>query len=50
VCRVLDAAHHPRVVQGPPLHANVSLWIVNANVKHMTVEAPQGTAARARGR
>jgi phosphatidylserine/phosphatidylglycerophosphate/cardiolipin synthase-like enzyme len=47
---ILDARHYEEVVQGAIQRAKVSLWIGTANVKDVRVEAPLGTAARARGR
>ena len=47
---VVDADHYEILVQRVMRGARVSLWIATANVKEMRVEAPLGTAARARGR
>ncbi len=49
--RLLDGSdHYDELVQKAVASATVSLWIATANVKEMRVEAPVGTAARARGR
>jgi phosphatidylserine/phosphatidylglycerophosphate/cardiolipin synthase-like enzyme len=49
--RLLDGAeHYDELVTKAVSGAKVSLWIATANVKEMRVEAPVGTAARARGR
>ena len=49
--RLLDGAdHYDELVQKAIAGAKVSLWIATANVKEMRVEAPIGTAARAKGR
>ncbi len=49
--RLLDGVdHYDELVQKAVAGATVSLWIATANVKEMRVEAPVGTAARARGR
>ncbi|MCU0691423.1 MAG: phospholipase D family protein [Polyangiaceae bacterium] len=45
-----DAEHHRVLVREVMLRASVSVWIATANVKDMHVEAPVGSAARARGR
>ncbi len=45
-----DADHYEQLVQRAIVRASVSVWIATANVKQMMVEAPIGTAARARGR
>ena len=50
VTLVVDRAHYDDLVHGAVARAQVSLWIATANVKQMMVEAPIGSAARARGR
>jgi phosphatidylserine/phosphatidylglycerophosphate/cardiolipin synthase-like enzyme len=45
-----DEAHYGEIIQKSVASAKVSIWIATANVKDMRVEAPIGTAARARGR
>lgn len=50
VSLIVDAEHYLRVVQDVLVQAKVSVWIGTANVKEMMIEAPVGTAARARGR
>jgi phosphatidylserine/phosphatidylglycerophosphate/cardiolipin synthase-like enzyme len=45
-----DEEHYAELVRGAIAGARVSVWIATANVKEMRVEAPVGTAARARGR
>lgn len=50
VSLVVDAAHHDELVVGVIAKAKVSIWIATANVKEMRIEAPIGSAARARGR
>jgi len=48
---LLDGAdHYDELVRKAIPGARVSLWIATANVKEMRVEAPIGTAARAKGR
>lgn len=47
---LVDADHHDVLVRRAIEGARVSVWIATANVKEMRVEAPVGTAARARGR
>lgn len=44
-----DAEHHDVIVDALA-RARVSLWIGTANLKDVRLEAPIGTAARARGR
>ncbi|MCU0686182.1 MAG: phospholipase D-like domain-containing protein [Polyangiaceae bacterium] len=46
---VADAEHYEWLVRDAIAGARVSVWIGTANVKAMLVEAPRGTAARARG-
>ena len=49
--RLLDGSdHYDELVQKAVGSAAVSLWIATANVKEMRVQAPVGSAARARGR
>jgi len=50
VSLVVDRAHYEHLVLGAVTRASTSLWIGTANVKEMMLEAPIGTAARARGR
>ena len=45
-----DKDHYTELVKGAVERARVSVWIATANVKEMMVEAPVGSAARARGR
>ncbi|HEU4534832.1 MAG TPA: phospholipase D-like domain-containing protein [Polyangiaceae bacterium] len=45
---VADAEHYELLVREAIAGARVSVWIGTANVKAMLVEAPLGTAARAR--
>jgi phosphatidylserine/phosphatidylglycerophosphate/cardiolipin synthase-like enzyme len=45
-----DGDHYRELVKGAIEGAKHSLWIGTANVKELMVEAPVGTAARARGR
>ncbi len=47
---VADRRHYDDIIAGVLPKAEVSVWIGTANVKDMHVEAPVGTAARARGR
>jgi phosphatidylserine/phosphatidylglycerophosphate/cardiolipin synthase-like enzyme len=47
---LVDEEHYTELVQRAIERAKVSVWIATANVKDMRVEAPVGTAARARGR
>ena len=47
---IADRDHHDELVAGAVASAKVALWIATANVKDIHVEAPIGTAARARGR
>jgi phosphatidylserine/phosphatidylglycerophosphate/cardiolipin synthase-like enzyme len=46
---VVDRDHYDHVV-GAIGRARTSVWIATANVKQLMIEAPIGTAARARGR
>jgi len=50
VSLVVDAAHYDLLVMGVIAKAKTSIWIATANVKEMRIEAPIGSAARARGR
>jgi phosphatidylserine/phosphatidylglycerophosphate/cardiolipin synthase-like enzyme len=50
VSLIVDRAHYEHLVLGAIARARTSLWIGTANVKEMRLEAPIGTAARARGR
>jgi phosphatidylserine/phosphatidylglycerophosphate/cardiolipin synthase-like enzyme len=45
-----DAQHYEDLVLGALSNARVSVWIGTANLKDVHIEAPIGTAARARGR
>jgi phosphatidylserine/phosphatidylglycerophosphate/cardiolipin synthase-like enzyme len=47
---IADRRHYDDVIMGVVSKAEVSLWIGTANVKDLHIEAPIGTAARARGR
>jgi phosphatidylserine/phosphatidylglycerophosphate/cardiolipin synthase-like enzyme len=47
---IADRRHYDDVVMGALASAQVSVWIATANVKDVHIEAPIGTAARARGR
>lgn len=47
---VVDGAHYDVVIDAMIRSAKTSVWIATANVKDVRVEAPVGTAARARGR
>jgi len=47
---IADRDHYDYLVKEAIERARVSVWIATANVKEMMVEAPIGTAARARGR
>jgi len=47
---IADRRHYTDVVMGALARAEVSVWIGTANVKDVHIEAPVGTAARARGR
>ncbi|WP_394823779.1 phospholipase D family protein [Pendulispora albinea] len=47
---IVDREHYDYLVKDAIERARVSVWIATANVKEMMVEAPIGTAARARGR
>jgi phosphatidylserine/phosphatidylglycerophosphate/cardiolipin synthase-like enzyme len=49
VSLVVDRAHYERVTLAIA-RARTSVWIATANVKQLMIEAPIGTAARARGR
>jgi phosphatidylserine/phosphatidylglycerophosphate/cardiolipin synthase-like enzyme len=44
-----DAAHYD-IIADALSRASVSLWVATANLKDVRLEAPIGTAARARGR
>lgn len=48
--RWVEDADHYDVIVGALSRANVSLWIATANLKDMRLEAPIGSAARARRR
>jgi len=45
-----DREHYEVLINDAIRRAEVSVWIATANVKGMMIEAPRGTAARARGR
>jgi phosphatidylserine/phosphatidylglycerophosphate/cardiolipin synthase-like enzyme len=47
---IVDRQHYDQVVIGALSKAEVSVWIGTANLKDVHIEAPIGTAARARGR
>jgi phosphatidylserine/phosphatidylglycerophosphate/cardiolipin synthase-like enzyme len=47
---IADAQHYEDLVLGALTNARVSVWIGTANLKDVHIEAPIGTAARARGR
>ena len=45
-----DREHYEDVILGVLSQARVSVWISTANLKEVMIEAPLGSAARARGR
>ena len=47
---VSDREHYDELVLGSMCRAKVSIWIATATLKDVRIEAPIGTAARARGR
>lgn len=47
---VSDREHYDELVLGSICRAKVSIWIATATLKDVRIEAPIGTAARARGR
>jgi hypothetical protein len=46
---IVDRAHYEHLVLGALSKAKFALWIATANLKDLHVEAPLGSAARARG-
>ena len=50
VSLVVDREHYDDLVMGTIAKAKTSVWIGTANLKDLHVEAPIGSAARARGR
>lgn len=50
VSLVVDREHYDELVMGTIARAKTSIWIGTANLKDLHVEAPIGSAARARGR
>lgn len=50
VSLVVDREHYDELVMGTIAKAKTSVWIGTANLKDLHVEAPIGSAARARGR